>query len=297
MQFDAPDTPDLNDDLKPQRKSVETAEQALAICRRLDSDNEERIKEYASIRAKFDGIEPPFSNEKLKEEAKEYKSNIPTGFLASICNTVMNRIVMRLKRTQYLTGASLPNYLPNATEKSEAFRREFTKLMRNWRGFPFFVSRLALEATLCGKTFVGFDSPADWKPQVFRIDDCAIPNGVKQGDLPPFVRIRKVYTVSEMFDFIRDREIAEDAGWNIDNMIEAINDAHPLDDEDQRDVESASLSYEDMERQLIPSYAYSKGANSVIVERLLVQEYDGTVSEWPVLPRHGRRKDWGVYPR
>jgi hypothetical protein len=288
MQFDAPDTPDLSADLTPRRKSVETAEQALAICRRLDDDNEERVKEYASIRAKYDGIEPPFSNTKMQEEGKEYKSNIPTGFLASICNTVMNRIVMRLKRTQYLSGANLPNHMENAVEKSETFRREFTKLMRNWRGFPFFVSRLALEATLCGKTFVGFDGPSDWKPRVFRIDDCAIPNGVQQGDVPPFVRLRKVYTVSEMFDFIRDKEVAEDAGWNIDNMVEAINDAHPLDDEDQRDVESASLSYEDMERQLIPSYAYSKGANSVIVERLLVQEYDGTVSEWRIDQRTGK---------
>jgi len=273
---------ELSDRAEQIRPSVESAEQAIAICRRISNDNDERVQEAARIRAKFDGVEPPFSPHKLKEEGKEYKSNIPTGFLSTIANMVINRIVMRLKRTQYLSGSSLPHNVENSVEKSEAFKRHFTQLMRSWRGFPFFVSKLALETVLFGKTFVGFDGPGQWKPRVYRLDDCSIPNGVEQGDLPPFVRLRKVYQVNDLFDFIRDKDAAEAAGWDIDNVIEAINQAQPVRDDDHRDAQTRSLTYEDMERQLISSYAYTHGSNSVVIETLYVEESDGTVSVWMV---------------
>lgn len=275
-----PQSPEISaGSLDNKRRSVESAEQALAICRRIEEDNKDRVAEYARIRAKYDGIEPPFSALKLKEEGKEYKSNISTGFLASITSMVQNRIVMRLKRTQYLTGATLPDDTPNGVEKSEAYKRNFTRFMRNWREFPFFVSKVAMEASLCGKCFVGFDGPASWEPRVFRIDVCAIPNGVKQGEVPPFVRMRRVYTVSELFDFIRDKESAEMAGWNIDNVVEVINKAQPVSEDDRR-RDAADLTHEDMDRQLIPGYAYTHGANSVAVEMLYAQEHDGAVSVW-----------------
>lgn len=279
---DVPQSPDLSDELKPRRKSVEDASQALAICRSLSQENENRVSEYARIRAKYDNIEPPFSPTLLVEEGKEYKSNFSSGFLSSLANTVLTRITMRLKRTHYLTGSSLPNGVENAVEKSECFRRAFTHMLRSWDAFPFFVSNLALETILCGKSFVSFDGPADWRPRIMRIDDAAIPNGVKQGEKPSFVRIKRIYTVAELFDFIREKDIAEDAGWNIENTVEAINAAHPIDKDEQDTPTEAALTYEDMVRELIPSYAYTSGANSIQVETLLVQEFDGSVSLWMV---------------
>lgn len=278
-----PQTPDLSPSTLEQRRlSVPDADKASEVCRRLRDDNKDRVAYAARIRRKVDGIDPPLDAGMLAEEGKEHKSNFSTGFLGTIVSRAVPRFVMRVKQSQYLTASKLAVSVPDSTEKTQKFRQVVTDTIRNWKGWNFFLYQLANLNVLDGKTFVGYDGPGEWKPRAIRIDEGAVPNGIKQGEVPPFFYVSRQYSVARLFSFIEPRELAEEAGWNIDNVVEAINSARPRRSDDDKTPDESALTYEDMLRQAIPHYGFDVGYNSIDVDILYSEESDGTVSQWVV---------------
>lgn len=278
--FGVPDVPKVSDSLTAKGASVKDAAQAHDICTRIRDDNKERVAIAAKIREQMDGINPPLSNAKLFEEGKAYKANFSTGVLSTVVGRVAPRLVARIKSVQYLTASTLPAMFPDSTKKTQQFRKLFTDTVRSWAGWNFFVYDLCNQIPTFGKTFIAFDSPDEWRPRCFRLDSAGIPDGVRQGDTPPYFWYDRDYTVAELFELVRDRDTAEAAGWNVDNVVSAINAARPLKEQDKGTTEEAALTYEDMERQIVPFYGFLKAYNAIQLEILFVQEPDKTVSVW-----------------
>ncbi len=283
-----PSSPELSKSLKAKRKAISDASHAVEICKNLIDENEDRISEFAEIRAQADGIEPPFDNEKLEEQAKGYKSNINTGFLGTVHNKVFPRMSGRVKSARYLTAASLPYLndmgepIDNYKEKTEIFRRELTKTVRQWKRFHSFLNGLASTTSLYGLAYVAYTNPLEWRPRVYRPDEAFIPNGSSQEDeeLPLFM-IKEEFYIHEMFDLIDDKEAAKDAGYDIGAIVESINSAMPRDIDEETENETY-LKYEDIRRELINNTSFSEGSRVIKVYHLFVTEYDGQVSQYMI---------------
>lgn len=283
-----PNSPQLSSSLKSKRRAITDASHAIEIAERLLKDNEDRIAEYAQLRAQADGIEPPFDNAKLEEQAKTYKSNINTGFLGTVHNKVFPRMVARVKGARYLTASALPalNDMgePNDRyrEKTEIFRRETTKTIRQWKRFHSYLNALSSTTSLYGLAYSAYTEPLEWRPKVFRPDEAFIPNGSSQEDesLTEFM-IKDSYKIHELFELIEDKQTAKEAGYNIKNIVESINEAMPRDVDEDPEHETY-LKYEDIRRELITSTSYSEGSRVIEVYHLFVTEYDGRVSQYMV---------------
>jgi len=277
-----PDKPELDISLKSEKRAIRDASHVHDIVVGLFKDNDERVTEAAKIRAKADGIEPPLSAKKLSEEGKSHKRNFSTGFLGSVIERVIPRLVMRVKASRYLTSSKLPNTYDKAVEKTEAFRQIVTDAIRNWAGWNFFLYNLADNNVKMGKAFVTYEDATEWRPSVYRLDDLAIPNGTKQGEPPEYFGIRWSYSVSEMFKFIADKETAEDAGWNIENVVDAINKARPLKEDQEEIPAEAAIKYQDLELELVKADSFTQDWDSISVEIIYAKEHDGKVTCWMI---------------
>ena len=269
--------------LKNKRDAVETPEQAYAICKGTEWSNRIIITRAAQAQRKIDG-EPPYNSFKLRNKGQFWKSNISTGFLASIIERVFPRFYMRLRNARYLTAAELPSTVngepvPAAEQKTQIFREVFTKTFRKWEGCSAFMQMLSMETCGYGYCFPTFLDNSDWRPQLLRLDEGFVPEGTKAMTQKfPYFVTRQNFTVQEIIDMIRDPDAAEEMGWDLDNVTSALNIAQPV----PRQVAGLPIDarrYEDTIRELIPVEGFQEGANMVKVYRLIYKEYDGSVSE------------------
>ena len=171
---------------------------------------------------------------------------------------------------------------PSPQEKSEIFQRALTSLLRGWNGFRPFIYQLATEDTLFGYGVAGCLDDVEWRPQAFTFDQFAVnmDSGHDVNDWEA-VAFAKAFAIHELIGFIQDREAAEKAGWNVDNVVEAINASMP-DDKRKPDNYSRTLLYADMIRD--GNLAQSCRANAKVVECYIVyyREYEGQVSQYIV---------------
>jgi hypothetical protein len=272
-------TPELNKSLDGTQPAIRDASHAKEILDGMFAANTARVDEASKIRSKSDGIDPPINESKLAEEGKKHKRNYSTGFLGTIIQRIVPRLVMRVKSAPYLTAAKFPvDEVENAALKTEVFRSTVTETIRNWEGWHFFLYLLADHDVKMGKGFVCYDDEMDWRPNVERLDDATVPNGTKQGVSPDYFGIRRDYSVSEAYEYIQNEEVAKDAGWDIENMRKAINEARPISKDEEHPTDEQSIKRQDVEIELIKPENFTTEWNSIKMEILYAKEYDGQVS-------------------
>lgn len=294
QQF-TPDAPELTyseeKGYENKRPAVEDESEASEIFKNLFDDAEIVISKAAMIRKKLDGIDPPYNPYALQQTGKSNKSNISTGFLASTASKVSPRLYSYINNTRYLTAVDLPPYIEsddgqelkpieNHQEKSRALKEIFSRKTREWsKWFPFLVG-LSQETANLGHAFAAFTDDLEWRPTLYRLDHAQVPTGTEVlEEEVPFFGIRDELMVHELFEKVEDYKIAQEEGWEVDNVLEALARAAPLDLPDTGEEEDA-ISYQDMIRELIPEFSRRKNANIVEIGHLFVLEYDGTVSHW-----------------
>ena len=284
--------PDLNyrdGEWSNSRRAIADEDQAFAVAERLFKDADELIRQTARIREKTDGVSPPFDPAKLKQEGKGHKSNMPTGFMDSIMGKVAPRLYSYVNNARYLDAAELPPQDPdsgvpiqNHQSKTEKLRKIFTRTVREWSKWYLFQVGLAEEDTRYGHCYVSWLDDTEWRPTLYRLDQGQVPTGTEilEEQIPLFAA-KDTYLVHELFDKIRDREMAEEEGWEIDAVVEAINKAVPK-PRATAGEEGQYIEYEDLIRECVPGWAYAKGARNVEVYHLFATEYDGRVSQYMV---------------
>lgn len=285
-----PNAPDLsyrNGEWRNKLSAIASDEQGIAVCRSLFKNADDIIKLTAKIREKTDGITPPYDASKLKEEGKAHKSNMPTGAMESVMAKVAPRFHSFVSNLRYLDVAELPPQDPDTgvpiaghIQKTEKLREIFTRTVREWDKWYLFQVGLAEETTRFGHCFVAWVDDVEWRPTLYRLDQAQVPTGteIMESDIP-FFAAKDNYLVHELFEKIRDKEIAEEEGWEIDNVVEAINKAVPK-ERPTEGSEGEYIEYEDLVRECVPGWAYAKEARNIEVFHLFAKEYDGTVSQY-----------------
>lgn len=282
-----PNAPVIDEDGENKVKSVKDVDQALSICRSLRDDSDDRITTLGRVRSLADGVDPIYDPQSLFEAGKSWKSNINTGFLQNVIQRVVTRLVMRAKSAPHLTASRLPNDIPNAVEKTNYARRLVTQAIRSWRQWHWSLYGMAYETCIGGYCFSAYTDPYEWRPRVFRLDKAFIPNGTEQGDENiPYFAILDEYTPDELFEFIEDRDIAKDVGFDVDNVVEAIAAAHPQYNSRSGNEED-DVVYEDLKREMIKGNSFEEGANVAPVWHFFTTEHDGSVNQWMISEETG----------
>jgi hypothetical protein len=227
--------------------------------------------------------EQPFQPDKLKAAGQSWRSNFSTGWLSSILYRAIPNFIQTIQNAQVLTRAELEdNTDPQAERISSEFQVNFTRMIRRWRGWNDFCYRLANENILFGSALVVRENEYDWHPTFLRRDFGYLPDG--SGQTPetiPFVIRIRYYMIHELAYLIQDSEAAADAGWEVDNVIHAINAAKP-ESLRTRMVEN-ERRYEDSVRQTNVSQSFAQNVKKVKTYEVYITEYQtGKVSHWIV---------------
>lgn len=277
----AVNTPELTASVKPTRPAISSTKQARAIIGSLKESSRERNRKNARIMAKYNA-EKPYSTDELKSEGLLWKSNFTTQPLPMLIDKVSPRFTKAVDGAKYLTNSALPESIPGANEKTEVFRREITSTIRARPGWTNLVSEIAQENALFGFTSVAWLDSFHWFPKHFRQDQFFVPTGTKQlPDSAQVVAIRESFLLHEIFSLIEDKKAAETLGWNVPNVIMAINSAMP---DDRRSKESGwERIYEDLIRECNVGISHESAALVVTVWHLLAQEITGEVSHYILL--------------
>jgi len=285
---DTPVGPKLDPEtLEQTNLEVKDAIQAWNICRSVEWATRAQIKTAAAIRRVIDGA-PPLSVESLRQAGNAWQSNVNTGFLDTVLQKVYPKLYMRIKSCMYLTAAALPDDWPGAVEKTEIFRRITTKAIRAWPGWNIFLQGLCKEVCQTGYAFPVWPDKTDWKPKMYRVDECFIPQGTPilfqdmqyfpfRTDWDVFDLINRIIPFPDNIE--ASRKMAEQAGWEVDACVAAINSARPK-SRATTGLETDVLRYQDLIRERIPVSSYQKAWNVVQTYTLNYKEKDGEISTW-----------------
>ena len=262
------------------RPALDDVAQALNVCRSVEWSARAQIRKAAAVQRVIDG-RPPFSPGALRAAGNAWQSNVSTGFLSSVVETVYPRLYLRLKSVKYLTGAKLEQTTqdPTALQRTADYRRIFTESVRSWPGWNIFLQGMCKEITTYGFGFPTFPDRLDWRPTMFRMDEAFIPQGtpIFCEDMQYYV-VRQDWDAFDLYDKTKDGELAEDAGWNLQNCYSSIDNSQPL-PRQITGLEIDTRRYQDLVREIIPASSYQKGWNLIKTYRIWTKESNGKCSE------------------
>lgn len=271
--------PDLTPALKVRTRSVRDAGDAAKLIQCLVEANRERNRKNARIMAKYNS-EKPHAQAALDNEGLGWKSNFSTKPLPLMIEKVAPRFRTALDTVKYLTNSSLPEDHPGAARKTEIFRKGVTDTCRARRGWKNLISQIAQENALFGYAAASWLDEYTWFPKFFRQDEFFVPSGTKQDvDSAQVVVLKEDFLLHELFEKIEDKEAADTAGWNLENTVDAINNAMP---QDRRSSNTGDLErvHQDLIREASVGASHLLESKVVTVYNLLVVEMTGKVSHY-----------------
>ncbi len=278
MQGDNKTDEVVNEDTLEVKRTFKDTSQAFSAYKRLKQQNVERNRKNALIQKKLNN-EPPYSAKKLESMGQNWRSNRPTGFLSTMVSRIQPPFKQVVESSTYLTFSKYPAQGVDAENKTDIFREEITKCIRAWSGHDDIVAQVVHENTTFGFAALTWDDPRDWKPEFCRQDytffSIETPQEVQA--TPIWGRKRR-YQISELLPILEDPETSSLAGWHINNLVKALNNARPagrsLDsDDDARRIE-------DWMREGSYGAAYENDAKYVELGELLVKEPHGKISRF-----------------
>jgi hypothetical protein len=266
----------------PTQRSIRDSGMAVNVVRTIIAANRQRQVVNSRILAKYNA-ERPYDSARLESEGLGWKQNFTTKPLPLWIEKVAPRFCEAVSGVKYLTDSTLSNKWQNNVEKSEKFRDVITKTIRNRVGWRTLVEDLAFDNALFGHTVAAWlDEGYTWFPKAFQQAENFLPDGCKQAaSNAQFVVLKEMYLPHELFAYIKDRETAEELGWNIEETIKAINAASPAQIRDLLNIGGTIETwYQNAIRELTIGVSYMAGASVCTVYTLLVREVTGKVSHY-----------------
>lgn len=264
------------------RRTFKDAKEAYKWHGQMVQDNKGRLEKQKKI-AQMANDTPPTTNARQKTTEDGWKSNLCTGFYSAIKRRVKPGYKQVIDSAQFLTSSKLPITTPEALQKSMDFRQQTTEFIRSWSGFSNFVDRLIDEMLDYGYSAEISTDPFDWKPIMVRQDEVYFPSGCGQiaDEIPGFSYLQK-YQIHELADRLKNPDISRMAGWNIENLIKALNKAKP-DQRQETGAEEKQRVIEDLNRESAYGLTSSSGVKVVKTVHIFAVEPNGKVSHWLVL--------------
>jgi hypothetical protein len=183
--------------------------------------------------------------------------------------------------TERQTCATITTKFGNEKERlvhSENITKAFDQAIREWPGYLYNKEQDLESMLLYGKGIGMWHSPLGWMPEAVPLSDLLFPDDIKVdlSNLEEFVR-RVRLTPYQLYKVIENRSAAEDLGWNVDAVVDAIR-FHKAFSEHNK-------TREDFFRTISESgFNWSLSVNQKIdLYEIYWREFDGTISKAVIL--------------
>lgn len=240
-----------------------------------DADRDRR-RNRAEIQAMLDGV-PPYDEAELEATGQSDRANVNFGEGEALLESAMAGYVDLLNSVERLMTFSTNFGDPSQKyEWEQIMSEEMTRMLRSW---PRYTSQFLLLANHFVGHGVGvlyFDDESDWRWKVSGLGDFLIPNRTFacEDDIEVAV-CRRMYQVHQLYSFIQDEDLAEQAGWNVEEVKKAILEAVNSGSHFQSITDWEELRVSLKNNDLTIGYA---GASEVKVIHVWNKEFDGSVS-------------------
>lgn len=282
-------SPALDSSLRQHVPALTDIGQAVALVRALERDNEERVRKNARILEAYNAA-PPYDRDRLRAEGLAWKTNFSTKPLALVVDRVVPQYVSAIRNLRYLTASALPDDLPEAARKTELFRKLITDTVRGHPEWEDLLTSVVMEMVLFGFAAVGWPWLTEWFPTFYSQDDFLVPVGTRHvAGSAPVLAFREYYLRHELLEHVADREAARAAGWDVENVIEAINAASNRDP--KQTTGEPTRVWMELERELSVASSFV-GADRIRVWHVFVAEVDGRVTHVAFDDATGKQLLW-----
>jgi hypothetical protein len=260
------------------RRTFKDSQQAHSAYRRLKQQNVERNRKNQLIQKKLNN-EPPYQPKKLESMGQNWRSNRPTGFLSTMVSRIQPPFREVIEQAATLTFARFPLDSVDSEHKTKTFREAITKCIRSWNGFDDLVAQTVHENTTFGFCGWCWDDLRDWKPEFMRQDYTFFSIETPQvSDATPIWARKRRYQISELLPILENEKVSLLAGWHINNLVRAINNATPAGR--TLDADDDARRYEDWIREGSYGASYENDAKYVELGEILVKEPHGKISRF-----------------
>lgn len=272
-------SPDFTEGGKNEQKAIKDAGQALDIARKLEWQDRDRDIRRARVLSAFNGASP-YSDSDLVNRAQGYRYNVSFGFMEGVIGRALvpyNDLTLDIGNLTEIT-ADLPE------EKKKILQMEFGSILEEWGQWPKVISRLNQDLVLNG--YNNFIFPSDYDPfpifvaQKHGYVDEGTPNDIENLEVFTW---KKDYLIHELYQKIADANVATKAGWNVENVRQALMSAQP----ESLGASNVSQSgyWTQIESLIRGGALWSSivGAKKVNTYHVFAVELDGAVTHYIVL--------------
>ena len=268
----------LDAENKPIVPRVRSAMQAQAMFYLWKDSARSRLAKGAIIQGMFDG-NPPFRKDKRRAAGNDWQANFNTLEAASRKDSAKTPYydLLSSNRTLFECKTKVDNETGlSAVDASGKMTELFDELLKGWTALDANLWLMLDDFIAFNKGFFWWKDEEDWRFSHLQWDRVFFPDGTSiDADTWGEFGIEHLFTVGQMWDFVKDRESAEAAGWNVDAALEAIRGAVPEWWDDNPMEIQARLNESVVEPRAM--------ANTVQCASVYVKELDGWWSRMMVL--------------
>lgn len=268
----------LDEKKKPVKERLTDVSKAVGVYSTLLKADEQSAVNRTRIDSMFDGA-APYKEEQLKASGQGLKTNLNFGEGQRLLDISLSAYVDLYASLERLVEVFAKRGERNENiEKEAVVAEELTNLFRRWPEFHSNYLRLCTQFIKHGVGIAYFDSPEDWKFRVGGFADILIPRQSAASEDAIDIAIgRRQYHLHELYNFIRNEEVASKVGWNVNEvkrvMVENVR---------VTGREGTSVSnYEALQAEIKNNDLYTGLQNPTVkVLHYWVREMDGSVSHY-----------------
>lgn len=255
-----------------------SAYQVWSACNQLEDDDVRRAKKRMRIFKAYNRF-PPTEYSTLAKEGRGWESNVNFGMMSYIIDNSLSSYFDMV--TERVLAADIKTKYGKDKERaewSEHISFAFDRLLREWDDYLLNTEQNLLDMLLYGRAIQIKESLEGWQTEHIPIEDVLVPDSTKV-NLANFdiLVVRRKYQLHDLYKKIKDRESAEEMGWNVDAVITAMR----LQRESWNKNKTQEQFIHDISEGNIAIASHLKEHVSVYI--LYVKEYNGKISKHIVL--------------
>jgi hypothetical protein len=253
---------------------LRSTDDARSIFVRLRDENRINARNMALQQELLDGV-PPYDNGELTEAGMGDMTNLNFHGAEEQLEKAKAPYSNILRSTEdILSVSTLYGPEEERAELNQILSEEISRTIRGTVRFPYQMDRLVHKHVWEGLGIAHWTDEVDWRPRASGLGHFLFPRSTEAcEDEMEIATCLEEFTVTKLYEFIKDPELAQKSGWNVDAVNLAI-----------RKATAAVPIYNDWERltEKLKANDISIATTSPVSRciYLFVREFDGTVSHY-----------------
>lgn len=245
----------------------------------------EASRKRAMNQLMFDGA-PPYKQEELIAAGQAYRTNVNFGEAEDLLSDAQGAYVDMLQSVEVLFtaetkfGATVDERNANAKEVCA----EVSRMIRSWSGY--FHQYLLRTTTFIsqGVAVPIFRDDIDWRYDVKGLADFYVPrDSDAMEDSIEVAYARETFTITDLFNYIRNEEAAEVIGWDVEAVKKAL-----IEHATKGSNKTTESSWEEFATMMkTDDLRVSARSNVVEVLYCWTREFDGSVTQYILTKKPG----------